>query len=73
MTTGIISRLEKARGFGFIKCSSGHEVFFHRSQVQGAAFELLAPGQSTIFKLGLGQKGLQATEIKPREVMTRKK
>lgn len=65
MSIGIISRLMKAQGFGFIKCAGGHEVFFHRSQVQGTAFELLTYGQSTKFKVALGNKGLQAIDVRP--------
>ncbi len=65
MSTGSIAWLVKDRGFGFIKCAGGHELFFHRSQVQGAAFELLAQGQSTIFKVGLGTKGLEAIDVRP--------
>jgi len=65
MSTGTISCLVRTRGFGFIRCASGQEVFFHRSQVQGAPFELLAPGQSAVFRVGLGAKGLQAVDVKP--------
>jgi cold shock CspA family protein len=65
VSTGIISRLVKSRGFGFIKCSGGHEVFFHRSYVYGDAFELLAQGQNARFKVGIGTRGLQAIDIRP--------
>ncbi len=64
MTTGIISRLVKDRGFGFIRSSGGHELFFHRSQVRGVAFELLTQGQGTVFNVALGTKGLQAIDVK---------
>ena len=65
MSTGVISHLVKARGFGFIRCSGGREVFFHRSQVQGTTFDLLSQGQSTRFRVGLGTKGLQAMDVMP--------
>ena len=65
MSTGIISRLVKSQGFGFIKCSGGHEVFFHRSHVQGDVFESLAQGQNARFKVGIGNGGLQAIDIRP--------
>jgi CspA family cold shock protein len=65
MTTGIISWLVKDRGFGFIKSSGGHELFFHRSQVRGVAFELLTQGQSTTFNVALGTKGFQAIDVRP--------
>ena len=62
---GIISRLEKSKGFGFIKCAGGYELYFHESQVQGTTFASLAPGQGAVFKIGTNQKGLQAIEVKP--------
>lgn len=65
VTTGIISRLVKSKGFGFIKWAGGYELYFHKSQVQGATFESLIQGQSIVFRIGLNQKGLQAIEVKP--------
>ena len=65
MTTGIISQLVKDRGFGFIKSSSGHELFFHRSQVRGVDFDLLTQGQGAVFNVALSTKGLQAVDVKP--------
>jgi cold shock CspA family protein len=65
MTTGIISQLVKDRGFGFIKSSSGHELFFHRSQVRGIDFDLLTQGQGAVFNVALSTKGLQAIDVKP--------
>ncbi len=70
MTTGIISWLVKDRGFGFIKSSGGHELFFHRSQVRGVAFELLTQGQSATFSVALGTKGFQAIDVRPIAVDT---
>ncbi|MDH5364593.1 MAG: cold shock domain-containing protein [Dehalococcoidia bacterium] len=64
MSTGVIQRLVKDRGFGFIKSTSGHELFFHQSQLQDAAFDLLREGQTIVFKVGLGPKGLRAINVR---------
>ncbi len=64
MSTGTIQRLVKDRGFGFIKSNSGHELFFHQSQLRNSAFDLLREGQNIIFKVGLATKGLEAVDIR---------
>jgi CspA family cold shock protein len=66
MSTGVIQRLVKDRGFGFIKSTSGHELFFHQSQLQNTAFDLLREGQTIAFKVGLGRKGLRAINVRPK-------
>jgi len=64
MQKGAIRRLAKYRGFGFIKVNGFQDVFFHRSDVQDAAFDLLREGQSVEFEVSLGPKGLRATGVK---------
>ncbi len=65
LAPGIISRLEKDRGFGFIKCAGGYELYFHESQVQGVPFTSLTQGQGAYYRIGTNQKGLQAIDVKP--------
>ncbi len=55
MTQGTISKLTD-RGFGFIKQEDGSELFFHRSQVSGDAFDSLSQGQSVTYEKGMGQR-----------------
>jgi len=64
MSTGVIRRLVRDRGFGFIKCGEGQEVFFHRSELQTASFDSIRKGQSVQFKVGLTHKGLRAIDIR---------
>lgn len=64
MSTGVIQRLVKDRGFGFIRSDGGHELFFHQSQLQDTAFDLLREGQNIVFKVDLGRKGLQAVNVR---------
>ncbi len=65
MSTGIIQRLLKNNGYGFIKSSYGHEVFFHCSQLHGAVFDQLNEGQSVKFKVSLSPKGFEAVIVEP--------
>ena len=59
---GMIKRLQRDKGFGFIRDTSGQEYFFHRSAVQGS-FELLNEGQTVQFKPTETPKGPRAEEV----------
>jgi CspA family cold shock protein len=67
VATGTIKRLVSDRGFGFIAQSDGTEIFFHRSQVQGGAFETLREGQSVNYEKGMDPKRNkeQAEKVSP--------
>jgi CspA family cold shock protein len=65
MTTGVVRHLVGNQGYGFISNSTGKDIFFHYSQVQGVAFQSLREGQGVTYKVGLGEKGLIAKEVKP--------
>ena len=64
MPSGVIRRLVKDRGFGFIKSDDGQDFFFHRSELQGVTFELLKEGESVDFEKGEGPKGPKAVNVK---------
>jgi CspA family cold shock protein len=65
MTTGIVKHLVDDHGYGFVSSNAGKDIFFHHSQLQGIKFQSLKEGQSVVYKVGLGDKGLVAKEIKP--------
>lgn len=67
MTTGVVRHLVGASGYGFVSSDAGKDIFFHHSQLQGISFESLKEGQEVIYKVGLGDKGFIAKEIKPRD------
>ena len=51
MATGQIKRLERERGFGFIRPEGATEdVFFHSSALQGLIFDNLSEGQNVEFE-----------------------
>ncbi len=47
--------------------SGGKDLFAHFSEIQGSGFKSLAENQRVEFEVKQGQKGLQASNIKPLE------
>ena len=52
MSKGVIRRLIRDRGFGFIKTERGEDIFFHRSELQGIDYNSLREGQQVEFEVG---------------------
>ena len=66
--TGIVKWFNDGKGFGFITPDSGgKDLFAHFSEIQGSGFKSLAENQRVEFEVKQGQKGLQASNIKPLE------
>ncbi|MFN8838571.1 MAG: cold-shock protein [Burkholderiales bacterium] len=64
--TGIVKWFNDAKGLGFIKPDSGGEdLFAHFSQIEGKGFRSLAENQRVEFEVTQGQKGPQASRIRP--------
>jgi CspA family cold shock protein len=62
MPQGKIKKLIVDKGFGFIEGERG-ELFFHRSEVKGTAFESLHEGQAVSYTEGRGPKGPRAEGV----------
>jgi cold shock CspA family protein/ribosome-associated translation inhibitor RaiA len=65
---GIVDRLFRAEGYGFVLTDSGEQVYFHRNAVHAAAgfsFETLEEGQRVGLNVEQGREGLQATTLVP--------
>jgi CspA family cold shock protein len=64
--TGTVKWFNEAKGFGFIKPDGGGEdLFAHFSQIDGKGFRTLAENQRVQFEVTQGQKGPQASRIRP--------
>lgn len=63
-STGTVKWFNQAKGYGFITpAGGGKDLFAHISQVQGGA--QLKEGQQVEFEVTQGQKGPQASNIRP--------
>jgi CspA family cold shock protein len=66
VSTGTVKWFNDAKGFGFITPSEGgDDLFAHFKEIQGSGFKTLAEGQRVEYVAQRGQKGMQATQIRP--------
>ena len=63
MTVGTVKWFNTNRGYGFIQPESGNDVFVHASAIQDG--DSLQDGQAVEFDITPGQKGPQATNVRP--------
>ena len=63
MAEGTIKR-KTDKGFGFIETTTGKDIFFHSSAVEGTGFEQLTEGQRVSYNVGEGPKGPRAENVK---------
>jgi ribosomal subunit interface protein len=65
---GVIDRVDRAAGHGFLITGDGERVYFHRNAVGGGLdFDALEGGESVALNYEAGAEGLQATYVKPLE------
>jgi CspA family cold shock protein len=63
---GTVKWFNEAKGFGFITPEDGgKDLFAHFSAIQGQGFKTLTENQRVQFEVSQGQKGPQATNIRP--------
>ncbi len=70
---GVIDKVVRTRGFGFIRTNEGGHVFFHRISLVGTDFQSLREGQAVDFELQhgdsevyYGEKHFRAASVRPR-------
>ena len=63
MTVGTVKWFNTSRGYGFLQPESGNDVFVHVTAIQGDGS--LDEGQAVEFDITQGQKGPQATNVRP--------
>ena len=57
MAHGVIARLIRDRGFGFIRAQDGSEIFFHASTLPAGVFDTLADGQKLEYEPDTDSRG----------------
>lgn len=64
--TGTVKWFNEGKGFGFIAPDNGSkDLFAHFSEIKGSGFKTLTESQRVEFEVTQGQKGLQASNIRP--------
>jgi CspA family cold shock protein len=61
--TGIVKWFNASKGYGFIGCEDGEDVFVHQSALQMNGYRRLDKGQQVEFSIEGGPKGMQATNV----------
>ncbi len=65
MATGVVKWFNSEKGYGFISQEGGPDVFVHYSAIQGTGYKNLEENQRVEFDVTQGQKGPQATNVRP--------
>ena len=61
--TGSVKWFNDAKGYGFIQCEEGRDVFVHYRAIRGEGHRTLAEGQQVEYTQVSGDKGLQAEDV----------
>jgi CspA family cold shock protein len=66
MPQGTVKWFNADKGYGFISPDDGgDDLFVHFSAIQTDGYKSLDEGQKVSFEVTQGQKGLQASDVRP--------
>ncbi|MFI5540693.1 cold-shock protein [Nocardia sp. NPDC051900] len=65
MEQGTVRWFDKSKGYGFIACDSGSDVFVHHSAILVGGYRSLDADQRVQFTIGKGRKGPAAQQVQP--------
>jgi cold shock CspA family protein/ribosome-associated translation inhibitor RaiA len=61
---GLVGRLFREQGYGFIKSPDGEEIYFHKNSLPGDEFDRLEVGTGVQWHQEEGNKGPQASTVR---------
>lgn len=64
MNKGTVKWFNKSKGYGFIVQEDGKDIFFHRSDLDRTAYNVIKDGDPVTYDLGEGRKGPKAVNVK---------
>ena len=65
MAQGTVKWFSNEKGYGFIERESGDDLFVHFSEIAMDGYKTLVQGQRVEFEVTEGDKGLQASTVRP--------
>lgn len=65
LPSGVVRRIMREDGYGFLESADGREIYFHQNSVQEPGFDTLQPGARVRFKEEAGESGPQASRVTP--------
>lgn len=63
MARGKVKWFSNKKGYGFIECEEGKDVFVHYQDIQGDGFKTLKEEEEVEFEMIEGDKGLKALNV----------
>lgn len=63
MHRGKVKWFNNEKGYGFIECDNGEDVFVHFTGIQGEGFRTLEENQAVEFDISEGNRGPQAINV----------
>lgn len=63
MHQGKVKWFNNEKGYGFIECNNGEDVFVHFTGIRGEGFRTLEEGQQVSFEIIEGNRGPQASNV----------
>lgn len=64
MAKGVVVRIERSNGYGFIEMEDGRSAFFHQRWLKGMRFRDIKIGSIVEFDLDQGTRGLKAVNMR---------
>jgi CspA family cold shock protein len=62
--SGTVKWFSPEKGFGFITCSDGRDIFVYYTEIQTEGFKTLQKGQKVQLKIISGERGSQASNVR---------
>ena len=63
MHHGKVKWFDAEKGYGFIECNNGEDVFVHFTGIIGEGFRTLEEGEDVTFEIVEGNRGPQASNV----------